>query len=227
MVKEEDLIQNVVSEVVRKIVTGEVEQIRAKAAGPAGSPDAVPVNASNRHIHLSAEHADILFGAGHSFRRMKDLSQPGQFACEEGLLLAGPKGSIANVRILGPVRGKTQVEILASDQYTLGVKAPVRQSGDIAGSASATLVGPAGSVRLDEGVIIAARHIHLDPESARVMNLKDRDKVSVAVDGPRPVLFREVLVRVHPEFARDMHIDLDEANACLIANGTLCKVVRD
>lgn len=227
MVKEEDLIQNVVSEVVRKIVAGQVEQVRAEAAGPAAAADAVPVNASNRHAHLSREHVDLLFGPGYQFKKMKDLSQPGQFACEECVLIAGPKGAIAKVRILGPVRNKTQVEILASDQFTLGIEAPVRQSGDIAGSAGATLVGPAGAVRIGEGLVIAARHIHLDPASAAAMKLADKDKVSVAVAGPRPVVFRDVLVRVHPEFGKDMHIDLDEANACLIKNGTLCKVVRE
>ena len=226
-VKDEELIQNVVSQVVRKLVAGEVENLRAEGARQAAPNDRVPVNASNRHVHLSREHADILFGPGFSFRKMKDLSQPGQFACDECVLVAGPKGALEKVRILGPVRGKTQIEILASDQFTLGVTAPVRQSGDLAGSAAATIVGPLGSVRIEEGVIIAQRHIHLDPASAEAMGLKDKEKVSVAVEGPRPVLFRDVLVRVHAEYARDMHIDLDEANACLIKNGTLCKVVRE
>lgn len=226
-VKDEELIQNVVSQVVRKIVAGEVEQIRAGAARGEAPTDRVPVNASNRHVHLSREHVDLLFGPGFSFRKLKDLSQPGQFACDESVLVAGPKGALEKVRILGPVRGKTQIEILASDQFTLGVTAPVRQSGDLSGSAAATIVGPLGSVRLEEGVIIAQRHIHLDPESAGRMKLKDKERVSVAVDGPRPLVFRDVLVRVHAEYACDMHIDLDEANACLIKNGTLCKVIRE
>lgn len=226
-VKDEELIQNVVSQVVRKIVAGEVEQIRAEGARQATPSDMVPVNASNRHVHLSREHADHLFGPGFAFKKMKDLSQPGQFACDECVLVAGPKGALEKVRILGPTRPKTQIEILASDQFTLGVMAPVRQSGDVAGSAAATIVGPQGSVRIEEGVIIAQRHIHLDPASAGAMKLKDKEKVSVVVEGVRPVVFRDVLVRVHAEFARDMHIDIDEANACLIKNGTLCKVIHE
>ena len=194
---------------------------------PVNSADTVPVNASNRHAHLSQKEADILFGVGHKFGNIKDLSQPGQFAASETIIISGPKGTISKVRILGPVRKETQIEILASDQYTLGLMAPVRQSGALEGSCPVTIIGPKGSVYLEKGVIIAQRHIHLDPPSAQAMNVKDSEYVSVEVTGDRPVTFKNVLVRVNEAYAKDMHIDIDEANACLIKNGTLCKVVKE
>jgi putative phosphotransacetylase len=220
----EEIIKKVVSEVVNKIV---VEKVDSMTGQVKQSYDMIQVNASNRHVHLSRKDADILFGEGYEFKVMKDLSQPGQFACSETVTIVGPKGAITRVRILGPVRSSTQVEILASDQYTLGVKAPVRQSGKLDGSAPCTIVGPKGSVYIDEGVIIAQRHIHLDPDTAEKMGLKDGDTVSVDVKSERPITFRDVLVRVNKAYAPDMHIDIDEANSCLIKNGTLCKVIKE
>lgn len=212
---EENLIRQVVNEVVKKIVlepTGNT--------GTSADPMAIAVNASNRHVHLSRADADLLFGAGYTFKHMKDLSQPGQFAEQETLIISGPKGAIPKVRILGPCRSKTQVEILASDQYALGIQAPVRQSGDLKGAASLTIIGPQGSIHVPECAIIAQRHIHLDPPTAEKMRLRDQQTVSVEINSPRPITFRDVLVRVHPEYAPDMHVDIDEANACLIPNGT-------
>lgn len=216
---EENLIRQVVNEVVRKIVLEPTEK-----TGISTDPMAIVVNASNRHVHLSRADADLLFGAGYTFNHMKDLSQPGQFAEKETLIISGPKGAISKVRILGPCRSKTQVEILASDQYTLGIQAPVRQSGDLKGAAPLTIIGPKGSIHVPECAIIAQRHIHLDPATASRMNLRDQQSVSVEVDSQRPITFRDVLVRVNPEYAPDMHVDIDEANACLITNGTACTI---
>jgi len=179
----------------------------------------VPVGISNRHLHLSQEHLEILFGKGHELTPMKPLSQPGQYAAEEVVTLVGPKNKIAKVRVLGPVRPKTQVEISRTDSFILGVNPPVRDSGALDGSAGIVLEGPAGSVTLDEGVIIAQRHIHLHTDEAAEMGLKDKDIVSVKFDGPRGVIFNNVLVRVSPNFAKDFHLDTDEANAAGLNNG--------
>lgn len=180
----------------------------------------VPVGISNRHLHLSQADLEVLFGKGHELTPMKPLSQPGQYAAEEVVTLVGPKGKIAKVRVLGPVRPKTQVEISRTDSFTLGVNPPVRDSGAIEGSAGIVLEGPAGSVTLEEGVIIAQRHIHLHTDEAAEMGLKDKDIVSVKFDGPRGVIFNNVLVRVSPNFAKDFHLDTDEANAAGLSNGT-------
>jgi len=186
----------------------------------------VPVGISNRHLHLSQEHLEILFGKGHELTPMKPLSQPGQYAAEEVVTLVGPKNKIAKVRVLGPVRPKTQVEISRTDSFVLGVNPPVRDSGAIDGSAGIVLEGPAGTVTLEEGVIIAQRHIHLHTEEAAEMGLKDKDIVSVKFDGPRGVVFNNVLVRVSPNFAKDFHLDTDEANAAGLNNGDQGVVIK-
>ncbi len=174
----------------------------------------VLVETSARHVHLSAEHIEVLFGKGATLTHKKDLSQPGQFACEERVTLVGPKKQIANVIILGPARPATQVEVSFTDARTLGVNAPVRESGDVAGSAGCKLVGPAGEVEIAEGVIVAKRHIHITPEDAAKFGVEDKEVVSVKIDSAdRTTIFGDVVCRVSPKFAAAMHIDTDEANA--------------
>ena len=174
----------------------------------------VLVETSARHVHLTEEHIEILFGKGHTLTHKKDLSQPGQFACEERVTLVGPKKSIANVIILGPARPATQVEVSLTDARTLGVEAPVRESGDVKGSGGCKIVGPCGEVEISEGVIAAKRHIHLTPADAEAFNVADKEIVSVKIDSEgRSTIFGDVVVRVNPNFAAAMHIDTDESNA--------------
>ena len=174
----------------------------------------VIVETSARHVHLAKEHVDILFGEGHALTFKKDLSQPGQFACEERVSIVGPKNTIKNVIVLGPERKASQVEVSLTDARTLGVTAPVRESGDVANSGACKLVGPCGEVELSEGVIVAKRHIHFTPDEAAEANVSDKEivMVKVASEG-RTTIYDDVVVRVHPNFAAAMHIDTDEANA--------------
>ena len=174
----------------------------------------VLVETSARHVHLSEEHIKVLFGEGASLTVKKELSQPGQFACEERVTLVGPKKSIANVIILGPARKDTQVEISLTDARTLGVEAPVRESGDIKGSGACKIVGPCGEVEIAEGVIAAKRHIHLTPADAEAFGVEDKEIVCVKIASEgRSTIFGDVVVRVNPNFAAAMHIDTDESNA--------------
>lgn len=176
----------------------------------------VIVETSARHVHLAKEHVDILFGEGHALTFKKDLSQPGQFACEERVSIVGPKNTIKNVIVLGPERKASQVEVSLTDARTLGIAAPVRESGDVANSGACKLVGPCGEVELSEGVIVAKRHIHFTPDEAAEANVSDKEIVMVKVvsDG-RTTIFDDVVVRVHPNFAGAMHIDTDESNAAM------------
>ena len=172
------------------------------------------VETSARHVHVTQETLEILFGKGHELTHKKDLSQPGQFACEERVTVVGPKKSLERVSILGPVRNADQVELSLSDARSIGVAAPIRESGDVAGSAPCKLVGPCGEVELTEGVIAAKRHIHATPEDAEKLGVKDKDVVSVRIDTDgRSLVFGDVVVRVSPKFALAMHIDTDESNA--------------
>lgn len=174
----------------------------------------VLVETSARHVHLTEEHIKILFGEGASLTVKKPLSQPGQFACEERVTLVGPKKSIPNVIILGPARSATQVEVSLTDARTLGVDAPVRESGDIAGSGACKIVGPCGEVEISEGVIAAKRHIHFTPADAEAFGVEDKQIVSVKINSAdRSTIFGDVVVRVSPKFAAAMHIDTDESNA--------------
>ncbi len=179
----------------------------------------VPVGISNRHIHLCKEDLETLFGKGYELTNIKDLVQKGEFAAEETVEVKGPKGSIEKVRILGPIRAASQVEISRTDGFKLGINAPVRQSGKIDDTPGCILVGPCGEVELKQGVIIADHHIHMSPEDAEVFDVKDGDRVSVHADGIRELTFHNVLVRVKPSFVLEFHIDTDEANACLVKNG--------
>jgi len=176
------------------------------------------VETSARHVHLTREAVDILFGAGHELTNKKDLSQPGQFACEEKVTVIGPKGSL-KASILGPTRPANQVELSLTDARTIGVVAPVRESGDIAGSTGCILEGPCGRIEIAEGIIAAKRHIHMTPADAEVFGVKDKEIVEVKVNTARPLTFGDVVVRVHPNFALAMHIDTDESNAaCAFGN---------
>ncbi len=180
------------------------------------------VEVSARHVHVTQEALETLFGAGYELTKKKDLSQPGQFACEERVQVIGEKSSFPAVSILGPVRPACQVEISASDARSIGVKAPVRESGDIAGSGACKLVGPKGEVELKEGVIVAKRHIHMTPEDAEKYGLEDKQIVSVKIDSDeRSLVFGDTVVRVSPKFSLAMHIDTDEANAVLAPAGVM------
>lgn len=172
------------------------------------------VETSARHVHVTQEHLEILFGKGYELTKKKDLSQPGQFACEERVTIVGTKKELAGVSILGPVRPVTQVELSATDARSIGIPAPVRESGDVAGSGACKIVGPCGEVEISEGVIVAKRHIHLTPADAEEMGVKDKDIVWVKLDTDgRKAILGDVVVRVSEKFAPAMHIDTDESNA--------------
>ncbi|MBQ2815991.1 MAG: phosphate propanoyltransferase [Clostridia bacterium] len=189
----------------------------------------VLVETSARHIHLSQADLETLFGAGYELTPKKDLSQPGQFACEERVTVVGPKKELAGVSILGPVRPETQVELSLTDARSIGLSAPVRESGDVAGSSGCKLVGPKGEVELAQGVIAAKRHIHMTPEDAEEFGVKDNQVVQVRVPSSigRTTIFDDVVVRVSPKYALAMHIDTDESNAAGVAPGTMADVIAD
>jgi acetate kinase len=173
----------------------------------------IPIGISAHHVHLTEPHVEALFGPGRTLTWHADLTQPGQYACKEMVNLVGPKGRIDRVRVLGPVRPESQVEIARTEEFKLGIDAPIRHSGDLAGTPGITLEGPAGQVRLEHGVICAMRHIHMSPEDALAFAVRDRDVVRIRVPGERSLIFGDVVVRVHADFRLDMHIDTDEANA--------------
>ncbi|NLJ85590.1 MAG: phosphate propanoyltransferase [Firmicutes bacterium] len=186
----------------------------------------VKVGISNRHLHLSKADLDKLFGTGYQLTNIKDLSQPGQFAADETVTLVGPKGVIQRVRVLGPTRNQTQVEISRTDAFALGVKPPVRDSGDHEGSSGqVTVVGPQGAITLTQGVILAKRHIHMTPSDAQQFGVKDKDIVKIRCGGPRGLIFDQVLVRVHESYTLDCHLDTDEANAAMLSNGDEVEVL--
>lgn len=183
----------------------------------------VLINLSNHHIHLSQEDLEVLFGKGYELKNMHDLMQPGQFAAQETVIIKGTKGEIKNMRILGPVRKKTQCEIMLGDVYHLGVDKPViRLSGDLKGSNHFTIIGPAGVLKKKEGLIIAKRHIHLDPKTAKKWGLENGDEVAVRAGlESRNIVFEDVIIRVSPNFVPECHIDFDEGNAAGIKNGDM------
>jgi len=177
------------------------------------------VEVSAHHIHLTQEHVEALFGKGHQLTKQADLSQPGQYACKEQLAIVGPKGRIEPVRVLGPARKYTQIEIAMTEQFKLGVHPPIRESGDIADTPGCTLESPTGSVKVERGVICALRHVHMTPEDALRYGVRDKSVVRVRIAGDRELVFGDVLVRVDPNFALAMHIDTDEANAANVQTG--------
>lgn len=187
----------------------------------------VLVETSARHVHLSQKDLDTLFGEGYQLTNKKDLSQPGQFACTERVDVVGAKKTLAGVTILGPVRPDTQVELSLTDARAIGVDAPIRESGDIAGSGACRLVGPKGEIELTQGVIAAKRHIHMTPADAEEFGLKDKDVVSVKVDSDgRALVFGDVVVRVSSKYALAMHIDTDESNAAGVKPGMMGEVLK-
>lgn len=184
------------------------------------------VETSARHVHVTQEDLETLFGKGHELTKKKDLSQPGQFACEEKVTIIGSKKEM-KASILGPVRPETQVELSLTDARSIGVDAPIRESGDVAGSGACKLVGPAGEVELKEGVIAAKRHIHATPEDAEKLGVKDKDVVSVKIDTEgRSLVFGDVVVRVSPKYALAMHIDTDESNAAACGREVFGEIVK-
>ena len=213
-----------IAELVKKVLS----EMNGATVSQTSSDGDVPVGVSNRHIHLTKEDMETLFGAGYELTPLKDLSQPGQYACKELLTIIGPSlRPIENVRVLGPLRSKSQVEISATDSYVLKVKPPVRESGNLAGSAGITIIGPKGVVRLSEGCIIANRHIHMAPQDAIRFNVKDGDFVTVDVKGKRRTRWYDVQVRVSSQFSLEMHVDTDDANATGIGNGTKVTIVKE
>ena len=217
-------------EAILKVLLDAVQTANvANAAAPAPAaavPAGIPVGVSNHHIHLSQADLDTLFGAGYQLTPIKDLSQPGQFACKETVTIVSPKGAIEKIRVLGPVRSKTQVEILTSDSFKLGVKAPAKLSGDLAGTPGITIVGPKGSVQTAEGLIVAQRHIHMTLEDAAAYGVTDGEIVTLQVEGPRGGCFSNVIIRANNSSALECHLDNDEANAMDINSSTTVKILK-
>ena len=181
----------------------------------------IPLEVSAHHVHLSQPHVEALFGPGHQLTVDKELSEPGQFSCKETVNLVGPKGRVERVRVLGPTRKETQVEISMTEQFKLGIHPPIRESGDIENSPGITLEGAAGTLTVNKGVICAMRHVHMSPEHALLFGLRDRDRVMVRVKGERELIFGDVLIRVTPGFNLTVHIDTDEGNAASVRTGDL------
>jgi len=182
---------------------------------------------SARHLHLSTKDLALLFGEEASLTNIKDLNQPGQFACEQRVDLVGPKNTIKNVRVLGPERKQTQIEVSLTDCVTLGIQAPIRDSGNLAGSGPITLKGPLGSIELTEGVIVAMRHVHFHPDEATPYGIKDKDMIRIrTTTNPRSLVFEQVLARVNPAYALEFHIDTDEANASGLKTGDLVEILQ-
>lgn len=187
----------------------------------------IMVETSARHVHVTTEALNILFGEGYELTKKKDLSQPGQFACNERVAVVGPKNQFPAVSILGPVRSAVQVEISASDARSIGVDAPVRESGDVKGSGACKLVGPKGEIEINEGVIIAKRHIHMTPADAKEFGVEDKQIVSVKIDSPeRSLVFGDVVVRVSDKYALAMHVDTDESNAVMAGRNAMGEIIK-
>ena len=217
---DEKLIKQVVEEVLLKVQAGQM----STACAPAQA--LIPINSSNRHVHIMRDHLDILFGSCFELTKLRDLVQPGEFASNELVTLVGPGGIIQKVRILGPLRGYTQVEISLTDSFALGIKSPpVRDSAQHEGSPGVTIVGPKGSFTLSQGVILAQRHIHMHTSDGEKFGFKNGDWAKVRVEGARAVVFEKVLVRVKSNYVLEMHIDIDEANACGLRPGDFGRII--
>ena len=186
----------------------------------------IPVGISNRHIHLSQGDLETLFGAGYQLTKTKDLSQPMQYACKETLTIAGPKGAIEKVRILGPARSESQIEILQADCFKLGITAPVRSSGDLQGTPGITLIGPKGSILLSKGLLIAQRHIHMSLEDAKNFSVTDGETVTVQIDGLRGGTYSNVVIRANNTSVLEFHIDTEEANAMYLTSTSRITILK-
>ena len=202
--RQEELLQTIIAKILAKLTGFSLAAVH---------PRPLPIGVSNRHIHLSRTDLEALFGAGYQLKPWRDLSQPGQFAAAETVMIGGPKGFIERVRVLGPLRKQTQVEISRHDGFQLGSNPPLRESGNLSGSAPITVIGPKGAVQLREGLIIARRHIHMTPADAAEYGLKDGAIVQVKLGGERGLVYDQVVVRVNDQFRLELHLDLDEANA--------------
>lgn len=207
---DQELLRLIITRVLARITGYSLMQIHSLP---------IPVGVSNRHLHLSAVDLEALFGTGYQLQWRRDLLQPGQFAAMETVTIAGPKGCIEKVRVLGPVRQQTQVEVSRSDAYKLGFNPPLRESGKLQGSCPVTLIGPRGSVYRKEGLIVAQRHIHMSPAEAVTFGVADGENVQVKTGGERSLVFDRVIVRVSPHFSLEFHLDTDEANAAGISQG--------
>lgn len=197
----------------------------AQGRGSATQNRLIPVGVSNRHVHLSPKHIELLFGVGYELNPLRELSQKGQYAARETVAIIGPKGTIPNVRILGPSRGATQIEISRTDGYKLGMTPYVRLSGDLQGTPGITLTGTAGTVVVQEGLIMARNHVHLSLDDARKLNVRHGERLVLQAFGERPLIFTDVVARVDARFSLDFHIDLDEANAALLRTGDVVKLI--
>lgn len=214
-----ELNEKLIASLVRKVI----EEMPSRDAGAD-----IPIGVSNRHIHLTKQDVETLFGEGYELTKIKDLKQPGQYACRETLTIVGPSmRPIEGVRVLGPVRSRSQVEISRTDSFQLKVKPPVRESGDLDGSAPITIIGPRGIVTLSEGCIIANRHIHMSLSDGARYGVVDGDYVTVDVAGEKKTRFYDVQVRVSDAFVLEMHVDTDDANAAALGNGSLVSIVKD
>lgn len=207
-------MENLLNEIVEEVIN----RVKKEAF--------IEVEASGRHVHLSREDVDKLFGKGYELTKLKDLSQPGQYACKERVTITGPKGSLKNVVVLGPCRANTQVEISLTDGSSLGLKAPIKQSGDLEGTLGIKISTEHGEVELEKGLMVAKRHIHMKPCDAKKFDVCDNEVVQVKVMGQRPLIFDDVVVRVSESFETYMHIDYDEANACGYSKGTFAKIIK-
>lgn len=231
----ERLIRDIVSNVISRLEAGPSRASVTPGSGEASSKSSgkaapsqkkVVCGISVRHIHLCREHVDVLFGKGHEMQVLKELYQPGTYAYKETVTIVGPRlSAIQNIRVLGPLRDKTQVELAKTDCIILGIDAPVRPSGQLSGTASAVVIGPKGAVYLKDGVIRANRHLHLSTEDAGYFGVKDNDLVDVRISGPKGLTFNNVQVRVSPDFKSEMHVDTDDGNAADITNGTMMEIV--
>lgn len=186
----------------------------------------IPIGISNRHVHLSQVDFNTLFGEEYQLTRVKDLTQPGQFACKETVTICGPKGAIEKIRILGPIRSKTQVEVLKGDSFKLGTVPQIRMSGDLHGTSGITIVGPKGSIQIKEGLIVAQRHIHMTPGDAQHFDVHDGQIVSIQVDGPRGGIYNNVVIRANDASALECHVDTEEANAMNLNNVSKITIIK-
>lgn len=207
----ENLLESIVDEVVNRV---------KKEAF-------IEVEASGRHIHLSRKDINALFGKGYNLTKLKDLSQPGQYACAERVTISGPKGELKNVIVLGPERKETQVEVSLTDCSSLGLKAPIKQSGDLTNTLGVTVSTEKGSITLEKGLMAAKRHVHMTPDDAKKFNVFDNEVVQVKIFGQRPLIFDDVIIRVNENFKTFMHIDYDEANACGFSKGCLARIIKN
>ncbi|MCC0695736.1 ethanolamine utilization phosphate acetyltransferase EutD [Clostridioides sp. ES-S-0048-02] len=207
-------MENLLNEIVKEVVSRVKKEVF------------IEVEASGRHVHLSEEDVEKLFGKGYILTKLKDLSQPGQYACKERVTIIGPKGTLKNVVVLGPCRKKTQVEISLTDGSILGLKPPIKQSGDLENTLGIKIATEKGEIELQKGLMVAKRHIHMSIEDAKKFNVGDNEVVEVKVFGKRPLIFDDVVVRVSDKFKTYMHIDYDEANACAYSKGSIARIIK-